>query len=103
MKTFCLLTAVVIAFAAPAVALNVSCNMPSEQQARMVRVDRSIDVNNKGIKCETPIIRIASKNAAQLLPTALAFVELFDKSLVPAQPFSKIDKSQFSAARKGTP
>jgi hypothetical protein len=73
-------------------------NISDEQQARMVPVDPSIDVNTDGIKCEITIMGINPKDEAKLLPTALAYLKAFDKSLVLERPFSKIDKSEFSPA-----
>ncbi|WP_299415517.1 hypothetical protein [uncultured Sulfitobacter sp.] len=77
----------------------VNRGMPDDQQARMVPVDPSIDVNTNSIKCEITIMGINPRDEAKLLPTALAYLKAFDKTLVLARPFSKIDKSQFSTAR----
>lgn len=71
-------------------------NMPDDQQARMVPVDPSIDVNTNGKKCEITIMGIDPRDEAKLLPTALAYLKAFDKSLELDVPFSKIDKSEFS-------
>lgn len=77
----------------------VNRNMPDDQQARMVPVDPSIDVNTNGLKCEITIMGINPRDEAKLLPTALAYFKAFDKSLVLERPFGKIDKSRASAAK----
>lgn len=74
----------------------VNRNLSDEQQARMVPVDPSIDVNTNGKKCEITIMGINPKDEAKLLPTALAYLKAYDASLALSRPFSKINKSQFS-------
>lgn len=76
----------------------VNRNMADEQQASMVPVDPSIDVNTNGKKCEITIMGINPKDEAKLLPTALAYFKAFDATLVLERPFSKIDKSKLSGA-----